>query len=119
MISFIFPQHMMSSLFKNGSNWLIFEDSGNGTSPFFPTLAKWKFFDSAENLCRAILVISISLCNAEFNWWSISKELILGPDLENQLVGILTRFRENKVAFMADMVKCTFKYLLQRKIDAF
>ena len=37
-------------------------------------------------------------CNAKFNGRSINKELIPGADLANQLVGILTRFRENKVA---------------------
>ena len=42
-------------------------------------------------------------CSAEFNGRSINKELIPDPDLANQLVGILTRFRENKVVFMADI----------------
>ena len=55
------PTHMMSSLSKNGSNWLIFEDLGKGTSHFFPTLAAVKIFNSAENLCCVILIISISL----------------------------------------------------------
>ena len=36
-------------------------------------------------------------CSAEFNGRSVNKELIPGPDLANQLVGVLTRFRENKV----------------------
>ena len=51
-------------------------------------------------------------CNVEFNGRSINKELIPGPDLASQLanhVGILTRFRENKVAFMADIEKMYFE----------
>ena len=37
----------------------------------------------------------------------------------NPLVGILTRFRENKVAIIADIEKCIFKYLSLRNTDAF
>ena len=47
--------------------------------------------------------------NAEFNGRCINKKLIPGPDLANQLVGVLTRFRENKLAFMANIEKCIFK----------
>ena len=39
----------------------------------------------------------------------INKELIPGPDLANQLVDVLTRFRENKVVFMADVEKMYFQ----------
>ena len=51
-------------------------------------------------------------CSVEFNGRSINKELIPGLDLASQLanhVGILTRFRENKVAFMADIEKMYFE----------
>ena len=48
-------------------------------------------------------------CSAEFNRRSITKELIPGPDLANQLVNVLTRFRENKVVFMADVEKMYFQ----------
>ena len=44
-------------------------------------------------------------CSVEFNRRFINKELIPGPDLANQVVGVLTRFRENKVAFMTDIEK--------------
>ena len=57
--------------------------------------------------------------SVEFNGGSTNQELIPDPGLVNQLVGILTRFREKKVAFMADLEKCIFKYLLLRNIDAF
>ena len=48
-------------------------------------------------------------CSAEFNGRSINKVLIPSPDLTNQLVSVLTRFRENKVAFMADIEKMYFQ----------
>ena len=34
---------------------------------------------------------------------SFNQELMSGPDLTNQIVGILLRFREGRVAFMADI----------------
>ena len=42
-------------------------------------------------------------CSAEFQGRSINKELLSGPDLTNQIIGVLTRFREEKIAFMADV----------------
>ena len=44
-------------------------------------------------------------CTTELNARSINKELLPGPDFANKLVGILTKFRENRVAFMADFYK--------------
>ena len=41
-------------------------------------------------------------CSAEFYGTSLNKELLLRPDLTSQLVGVLTRFRTEDVAFMAD-----------------
>ena len=42
-------------------------------------------------------------CSAEFHGTSLNKELLPGPDLTSQLVGVLTRFRTEEVAFMADI----------------
>ena len=42
-------------------------------------------------------------CSAEFQGKSINRELLSGPDLTNQIIGIMTRFREEKIAFMADI----------------
>ena len=33
----------------------------------------------------------------------LNNQLIPGPELTNQLVGVLTRFREKQVAFIADV----------------
>ena len=41
-------------------------------------------------------------CSAEFNGRSISKELLSGPDLINQLVGVLIVFRQEQVAVIGD-----------------
>ena len=46
-------------------------------------------------------------CSPELNGRSINKEL-LPTNLANKLVGALTKFRENKVAFMADFEKMYF-----------
>ena len=42
-------------------------------------------------------------CSSECQGRSLNKELLSGPDLTNQIVGVLERFRENHVAFMADI----------------
>ena len=46
-------------------------------------------------------------CAAKFNKTSLNDKLIKGPDLANSLVGVLSRFRKNKVALVAD-VKAMF-----------
>ena len=42
-------------------------------------------------------------CSAEYRGTSFNNQLISGPDLINQLVGVLTRFREEQIAFIADV----------------
>ena len=48
-------------------------------------------------------------CSTELNGRLINKELFPGPGLANKLVGVLTKFRENQVAFMADIAKMYFQ----------
>ena len=38
--------------------------------------------------------------NVEYLEYALNKQLIPGPDLTNQIVGVLIRFREEQVAFM-------------------
>ena len=42
-------------------------------------------------------------CSAEYRGTSLNDQLISGPDLTNQLVGVLTRFRKEQVALTADV----------------
>ena len=41
-------------------------------------------------------------CSAQFPGKSLNKELLPGPNLTNPIVGVLTRFRQCEVAFIAD-----------------
>ena len=41
--------------------------------------------------------------SSEFQGRSLNKELHIGPDLTNQIVGVLSRFQENEIALMADI----------------
>ena len=41
-------------------------------------------------------------CSARFNGVSLNKSLMSGPDLTNQIVGVITRFREESVVIMGD-----------------
>ena len=42
-------------------------------------------------------------CSAKFDGESLNDKLLQGPDMTNSLVGVLQRFREDRVAFMADI----------------
>jgi len=42
-------------------------------------------------------------CSARFAGTPLNDQLLQGPDLTNSLVGVLTRFRQEPVAFMADI----------------
>ena len=44
-------------------------------------------------------------CSGRYQGESLNGHLLQGPDLTNELTGVLTRFREEKVAFMADIEK--------------
>ena len=47
-------------------------------------------------------------CSAEYVGGSINKELMAGPDLPNQTVGTLIRFRQERIVFVADIEKMFF-----------
>ena len=42
-------------------------------------------------------------CSARFKGTALNDHLLQGPDLNNPLIGVLCRFRENPVAFMSDI----------------
>ena len=42
-------------------------------------------------------------CAAEHRGESLNKHLLQGPDLTNNLTGVLCRFREESIAFMCDI----------------
>ncbi|XP_071103398.1 uncharacterized protein [Haliotis cracherodii] len=42
-------------------------------------------------------------CKAKFEGFSLNDRLLQGPDLTNSLIGVLTKFRNEPVAFMADI----------------
>ena len=45
----------------------------------------------------------VFVCSAKYRSRSLNNQPISGPDLTNQLVGVLTRFRKEQVAFIADV----------------
>ena len=42
-------------------------------------------------------------CSCQYEGRSLNKELLQGPDMTNSLVGVLSRFRQEPIAFMADI----------------
>ena len=55
-------------------------------------------------------------CSAEYRGTSLSNQLISGPDLTNQLDGVLARFKEKPVAFIADVVASHMVGIWERQI---
>ena len=56
-----------------------------------------------EFSCKPGKIRVVFDCSTEFHGTSLNKELLPGPDLTSQLVGVLTRFRSEEVAFMVDI----------------
>ena len=54
-------------------------------------------------------------CSAKFAGTSLNDQLLQGPDLTNSLVGVLTRFRQESVAFMADMKAMLYQVFVPEK----
>lgn len=48
-------------------------------------------------------------CSAGYQGESLNDKLLQGPDLSSKLTGVLTRFRKEKVAFLADIEKMFFQ----------
>lgn len=46
-------------------------------------------------------------CAAKYRGTSLNEQLLTGPDLTNSILGVLTRFREDRVALYAD-IECMF-----------
>ena len=54
-------------------------------------------------------------CTANYKGVSLNKQLLQGPDLTNSLVGVLTRFMQDKVALMADVEGMFSQVLVPRE----
>ncbi|XP_073237808.1 uncharacterized protein [Porites lutea] len=48
-------------------------------------------------------------CAAKFQNVSLNQQILQGPDLTNSLIGVLTRFREQPIAIMADIEKMFYQ----------
>ena len=55
-------------------------------------------------------------CSADFEGTSLNKKLLSGPNLNNNILGVLMRFREHPVAFTAD-IKQMFLRILVPPVD--
>ena len=58
-------------------------------------------------------------CSAEFDERSLNRELLTGPDLTNQIVGVLTRFQQNSIAFMADIEAMYYQVMVSEHQQTF
>ena len=51
-------------------------------------------------------------CSSKFKGKSLNQELLQGPDLTNQLVGVLTRFRQHPIATMGDISSMFYQVMI-------
>lgn len=52
-------------------------------------------------------------CSAKYRGSFLNDQLLQGPDVTNTLVGVLTQFREDSVAFMTDVEGMFYQVRLQ------
>ena len=57
--------------------------------------------------------------SAQYKGRCLNKELLPGPDLANQLIGVLLRFRNESIAFIADIEKMYFQIHVAEKHRSF
>ena len=58
-------------------------------------------------------------CSARYQGKSLNDHLLPGPDLSSKLTGVLTRFRKERVAFMADVEKMFFPVKVKKEDQNF
>ena len=58
-------------------------------------------------------------CSVTFEGHSLNDKLLQGPDLTNNLLGVLTRFRPEKYAFMAYIEKMFFQVRFRKEDQSF
>ena len=54
-------------------------------------------------------------CSAEWHGISVNKSLISGPDLTNQIIGVLIKFRQEPLAVMADTEAMFYQVFVAEK----
>ena len=57
----------------------------------------------ARHLSKPDRVRTVFHCNTNFSGACLNNKLLSGPDLTNQLGGVLLRFRSNKIAFVGEI----------------
>ena len=58
-------------------------------------------------------------CSVEYKGRCLNKELLPDPDLTDQLIGVLLRFRKETIAFMANIEKMYFQICVTEKYQDF
>ena len=58
-------------------------------------------------------------CSTQVAGRSLNQELLTGPDLTNPTVGVLTRFQQGEVAFMADIESMYYQVMVSEYQQSF
>ena len=65
------------------------------------------------------MMVVVFDCSVEYKGRCLNKELLPGPDLANQLIGVQLKFRKEIIAFMADIEKMYFQIRVAEKHQDF
>ena len=72
-----------------------------------------------ENISKPGKVSVVFDAGATYNLTSLNKSLLKGPDLLNNLVGVLTCFRMDRYALMGNIEQMFHQILIENKCIAF
>ena len=98
----------MDNLVANGS-------SRKATSPSTGDSIWYLPHHGLYHPCKPGKIRAVFDCSAGFHDTSLNKELLQGPGLTSKLVGVLTRFRTEEVAFISDIEAMFHKAHVPRK----
>ena len=105
-------QCFMDDLVANGF-------SRKATSPSTDDSTWYLPHHGVYHLCKPVKIRVVFDCSNEFHGTPLNKELLPGPGLTNELVGVLTRFRTEEVAFMADIEAMFHQVHSLKRTEAF
>jgi len=89
----------MNELLKNGYSELVPADEIEATNTVTCYLPHHPVF--SVNKPEGVRIVFD--CAAKYNGVSLNDQVLQGPDLTNKLIGVLLRFREERIAVMADI----------------
>ena len=90
---------------------------GHGKKSTSPALLgkTWHISHGVFNLNKPGKIRMVFDCSTEVGGESINRNLMTGPDITNQLIGVIIQFQEENVAIMADIEAVLYEVKVAEK----